>query len=165
MIRVVQFAAFSNIILLMAVVVATPKAVAPQQSKQVRRKSTSEQLPFADARDMTLMVFFADPPPQQGMLPMAHADANGSGVWIGKAGYVATCQHVIANWHGAFKIGFAREAYVAEGGLNITVGASRDVWDADLVASDPDSDVAILKAHVSPSKAEPPPLVTGGGFR
>ncbi|HXL22494.1 MAG TPA: serine protease [Candidatus Dormibacteraeota bacterium] len=110
---------------------------------------------------MTVMVFFADPPPQQGMLPIAHTNASGSGVWVGKTGYVATCQHVIAGWRGPFKIGFARNAYVAEGGLTITVGASVNVWDADLVASDADSDVAILKAHISPSNAEPPPLVTG----
>ena len=28
---------------------------------------------FADARNMTLMIFFAGPAPQQGMLPIAHA--------------------------------------------------------------------------------------------
>jgi len=156
-----KLAVLSNIVLFIAVVVAIPKAAAPQQSKQARIKNTSEQLPFADARNMTLMVFFADPPPQQGMLPIAHANASGSGVWLGKTGYVATCQHVTAPWTGPFKIGFARDAYVAEGGLTITVAASVNIWDADLVASDPDSDVAILKAHVSPRDAEPAPLVTG----
>ena len=159
--RLLQFAMLSNIIVLATVLTAMPPSHGPQESKSTAMKNASEQLPFVDARNVTVMVFFADPPPQQGMLPIAHASASGSGVWVGKKGYIATCQHVTAPWTGPFKIGFARDAYVAEGGLTITVGASVNVWDADLVASDPDSDVAILKAHVSPSNAEPPPLVTG----
>src|SRR5579862_3290000 len=159
--RHAQLAALSNIVLFVAVAVAMPKAATPQESKQSRTKSTSEQLPFADARNMTLMVLYADPAPQQGMLPIAHANASGSGVWVGEKGYVATCQHVTAPWAGPFKIGFARNPYVAEGGVTITIGTPVNVWDADLVASDPDSDVAILKAHVTPKDAEPTPMVTG----
>jgi S1-C subfamily serine protease len=156
-----QLSVLANILLFAAVLTAAPQAATPQESATAGGKNSSEKLPFADARNMTVMVFFADPPPRRGMLPIAHADASGSGVWVGKTGYVATCQHVIASWHGPFKIGFARNAYVAEGGVTITIGASVNLWDADLVASDPDSDVAILKAHVSPGNAEPPPLVTG----
>ena len=81
-------------------------------------------------------------------------------MWIGKAGYVATCQLVVRSWHGPFKIGFARSAYVNEGNISITMGATVNVWDADLVASDPDSDIAILKAHIAPGNAEPQPLVS-----
>jgi S1-C subfamily serine protease len=159
--RLLQLTIVSNIVLLAAVLIGVPWVAAPQKSEGTSGKNAPEKLPFADSRNVTVMVFFADPPPQQGMLPIVHANASGSGVWVGKKGYIATCQHVTAPWTGPFKIGFARDAYVAEGGLTITVGASVNFWDADLIASDPDSDVAILKAHVSPSNAEPPPLVTG----
>jgi S1-C subfamily serine protease len=160
--RLSQLAVLANVLLFaMGVTAAAQHGAALQKSTPTSGKNSSEQLPFADARNMTVMVFFADPPPRQGMLPIAHSTASGSGVWVGRTGYVATCQHVIAGWPGPFKIGFARNAYVAEGGVTITVGATVNVWDADLVASDPESDVAILKAHVSPSNAAPAPLVTG----
>jgi S1-C subfamily serine protease len=151
----------ANMLLFAAALFAAPQAPNLRKSTPIGEKSSSERLPFEAARNTTLMVFFADPPPQPGMHSIAHASASGSGVWIGKTGYVATCQHVVANWHGPFKIGFARNAYVAEGGVTITLGATVNTWDADLVASDPDSDVAILKAHVSPSDATPAPQVTG----
>jgi S1-C subfamily serine protease len=147
-------------------------ATAITQTHTAKKKTPSpapqnnlQQLPFADARNMTLMIFFADAAPHQGMLPIAHAQASGSGVWIGKTGYVATCYHVIESWrHGPFKIGFARSAYVSEGTSSVTIEATVNLWDADLVASDPSSDVAILKAHISPGKAEPEPLVTGSSL-
>jgi S1-C subfamily serine protease len=159
--RFSQLAVLANMLFVAAGLTAAPQASAPKKSTSSEAKNSFEQLPFADARNMTVMVFFADPPPQQGMLPIAHSIASGSGVWIGKTGYIATCEHVVRNWHGPFKIGFARSAFVNEGGVSVTIGATLNTWDADLVASDPDSDVAILKAHVSPSAAQPAPLVTG----
>ncbi len=154
----------ATILLFGTVLAAAPQAVVPKKpalKPTITEESSPKQLPFGDARNMTLMVFYADPPPGPGMYPVVHGNARGSGVWIGKNGYVATCQHVIANWRGPFKIGFARNAYVAEGGVTISIGAPVNVWDADLVASDPVSDVAILKARVSPGDVQLAPLVTG----
>jgi S1-C subfamily serine protease len=160
--RLSQLAVFAKILLFVSILTeGASQAATFQGSALCGEKNNSDQPPFADARNMTVMVFLADPAPQHGMPSIAHAHASGSGVWVGKKGYVATCQHVVASWHGAFKIGFSRNAYVAEGGANITVGASVHFWDADLVASDPDSDVVILKAHVSPADAEPSDVVTG----
>ncbi len=157
-----RFGMLLNAILLATILTqAAPQEGITHGSKSARENNSSEELPFADARNMTVMVFFADPAPQLGMLPVVHGSASGSGVWIGKTGYVATCQHVVAGWRGTFKVGFAQSAYVAEGAVGIAVSAPLNVWDADLVASDPDSDVAILKAHVLPSNATPSPLVTG----
>lgn len=125
------------------------------------QRNTAQQLPFDEARNMTLMIFLADPPPMPGMRPIARSRPSGSGVWIGKDGYVATCQHVIGNWSGALKIGFARGPYVTEGTSNIAIGGTTNVFDAELVASDPDMDVAILKAQVTPGNIQLSPLATG----
>src|SRR5438874_1590889 len=78
--RLSQLAVLANMLLFATGLTAAPQATAPQKSTPSRAKNSSEQLPFADARNMTVMVFFADPPPQQGMLPIAHANASGSGV-------------------------------------------------------------------------------------
>ena len=78
------------------------------------------------------MIFRADPPPMPGMRPIAKSRPDGSGVWIGKNGYVATCQHVVAGWPGPFKIGFARGPYVTEGTSSITAGITINVFDAVL---------------------------------
>lgn len=159
-----QPAVLAAILLFGTVLIAAPQVAAPKKStpkSAAKGENSPKQLPFGDARNMTLMVFYADPPPRLGMHPVVHGNAVGSGVWVGKNGFIATCHHVIANWRGPFKIGFARNAYVAEGGVTISIGAPVNIWDADLVASDPVSDVAILKAQISPGEAQLPPLVTG----
>ena len=92
------------------------------------------------------MVFYADPPRAPGILPVARGEAVGSAMWIGKAGYVATCYHVLKDWTGPFKVGFARSAFVNESGLSISLGPTINIWAADLVAFDIEADVAILKA-------------------
>jgi Trypsin-like peptidase domain len=161
--RLTQLAFLAGILLFGAVLIAAPQGAAPIKSTPPTQKSSPEQLPYKDARNMTLMIFYADPAPRSDMHPVPHGDAKGSGVWVGKNGYVATCQHVIANWRSPFKIGFARNAYVAEGGASVSIGAPVNIWDADLVASDAVSDVAILKAHVSPGNAQVAPIVTGSG--
>jgi len=138
------------------------KRIEAKQAVSEMTHSFSEQLPFADARNMTLMIFLADPPRAPGTLPVARGEAVGSGVWIGKAGYVVTCYHVVNDWHGPFKIGFARNAFVNEGGgVTLHMGAALNIWTADLVASDPDADIAILKAAVTPDQAQPNNLVSG----
>jgi S1-C subfamily serine protease len=45
--------------------------------------------------------------------------------------------------------------------MNISITGVASLIDADLVASDPDTDVAILKAHKTPDQARPGPLVSG----
>jgi S1-C subfamily serine protease len=72
--------------------------------------------PIPDVRSMTVMVFWADPSlsPEARPTPRTH-DPQGSGVWIGKSGYIATCFHVIAGWPGPYKIGIARDPYISDG--------------------------------------------------
>jgi len=139
----------------------TIKTTPPNKKATAEKKNLTQQLPFADARNMTLMIFLTDPPPMPGMRPIAQRWPRGSGVWIGKNGYIATCQHVIAGWSGPLKIGFARGPYVTEGTSSITIGSAINVYDAVLVASDPDMDVAILKSDLTPDKIQLMPLVTG----
>jgi S1-C subfamily serine protease len=124
-------------------------------------KHSSQQLPFAGARDMTVMIFWADPPTTPGGRPHAKPVPGGSGVWIGKTGYVATCYHVIANWTGPFKIGIARDPYITEGQLSVSITGTVNTFVAVLVASDPGADIAILKAETPPENIHPMPLVSG----
>jgi S1-C subfamily serine protease len=114
---------------------------------------------------MTVIILWA--PPRPSVVPGAppliggRPVVVGSGVWIGKAGYIATCYHVIPTQLGSLKVGLAREPYVAEGKMNISITGVVNLIAADLVASDPDTDVAILKAQQTPDQARPGPIVTG----
>jgi S1-C subfamily serine protease len=114
-------------------------------------KNPSHQLPFADARNMTVILLYA---PQDTVPKPA-----GSGVWIGKHGYIATCWHVIASSPDSFKIGIAREPYLTEGKFNISIRGGADVIDAKLEAHDEDTDIAILKADKTPDQVEREPTV------
>jgi S1-C subfamily serine protease len=145
----------------------TTKTAPPaKKANASTEKNPSQQLPFANARDMAVMIFWADPPTTPGGRPRAKSEPSGSGVWIGKSGYVATCNHVIANWTGPFKIGIARDPYVTEGTFSVSITGSVNTFVAVLVASDPAADVAILKVENTPEGiqklfANSPPLVTG----
>lgn len=113
----------------------------------------AEQFPFTAAENMSVLILSAP----RNSIPVA----VGSGVWIGKQGYVATCQHVIAASPGPFKIGIALPPYFAEGPMNIVIAQSIRSFDADIVGSDADTDVAILKAHTAPGDIVVGPVVTG----
>jgi len=118
--------------------------------------------PVRDARNMTVMIFWADPPrPPQYPRPVAKPQPSGSGVWIGRAGYIATCQHVIAGWPGPFKVGIARDPYVTEGTTSLSVTGMVNTLVATLVASDAATDVAILKAETPPSDIQFGPILQG----
>src|SRR5262249_31588427 len=93
--------------------------------------------------------------------PVAQPQNVGSGVWIGRNGYVATCEHVTRGWQGPFKVGFTLEPYVTEGASNLMMIGNRSVYDAVLVASDQDMDVAILRTDIKPDEIRVPPLATG----
>ena len=109
-----------------------------------RHTNLQRQLPFVDARNMTVVLMYA--PPDAAPQPL------GSGVWIGKHGYVATCQHVIANRSGPFKIGVPLDTYISE---QIVISSSGTLFGAELVDSDPDTDVAIFKTDTTPDQARP----------
>jgi putative serine protease PepD len=123
-----------------------------------RAKST----PIPNARSMTVMVFWANPPRSQETRPTPHTrDPQGSGVWIGKNGYIATCYHVVADWSGPYKIGIARDPYISEGRTTVSVFGAVNLFDATLVASDAAMDLAILKAPMAPGDIQLDPLVSG----
>lgn len=111
--------------------------------KAATQKNSPEKLPFADARNMTVILLYAP--------PRAIPKPFGSGVWIGKKGYIATCHHVIGDRAGSYKIGLAIDTYISE---HIVVTSSATVVEADFVASDPDTDLAIFKAHIPPDQLQ-----------
>ncbi len=151
--------------LLFCIALVTANAFAQTQAKKTTptlpAHQPTSQLPFADARDMTVMVFWADPPRTTDSQPRAKSEPSGSGAWIGKSGFVATCNHVVANWTGPLKIGIARDLYVTEGTFSLSISGTVTTFVAVLVASDPDTDVAILKVKIPPGDIHPVPLVTG----
>jgi S1-C subfamily serine protease len=85
--------------------------------------------------------------------PNAPVQSLGSGVWVSKDGYVATCWHVVEN---ADEI----QVKIAYPGVydlekNLLVSAAFTLYTAKIVASDKNADVAILK--VSPNPFVTPP--------
>jgi S1-C subfamily serine protease len=87
--------------------------------------------------------------------PNAPVQSLGSGVWVSKDGYVATCWHVVEN---ADEI----QVKIAYPGVydlekNILVSAAFALYTAKVVASDRNADVAILK--VSPNPFATPPAI------
>jgi S1-C subfamily serine protease len=128
-----------------------PRRPTKQSIASIRANSPS-QLPFGDARNMTVILVFVP----DGGSPMP----IGSGVWLGKQGYVATCEHVLGGLPGPFKVGLASDPYAAaEGSINISVTGSVDLIEADVIVSDRETDVAILKAREKPERIHPAPTV------
>jgi S1-C subfamily serine protease len=123
----------------------TTKTIPEKKSspKPAQRKP-ERQLPFSDARNMTVIVLYAP----QGAVP----DPYGSGVWVGNHGYILTCWHVIASSPSSFKVGIARDPFVTEGNLNISIHSGAEVIDVEVVAHDEDTDLAILKANKAPGQ-------------
>ena len=134
------------------------KTVLPRNKPTTTLKESAQQLPFDDARNMALMIYWTDPPRVAGMRPIPKPEPYGSGVWIGKKGYVATCYHVVANSPGPFKIGIARDPHVTEG---MSLSGVTDVFYADLIASDPIADVSILKTAIPLDQIQFGPVYEG----
>jgi S1-C subfamily serine protease len=124
---------------------------ATKTPKSAAKKNSSERLPFAGARNTTVMLFNASPGGAHG--------PSGSGVWIGKQGYIVTCWHVIKSSPDMVKIGLARDPFVTEGKINISVMGGAALFDVDVVAHDEDTDLAILKAHGTPDHIQLQPTV------
>ena len=121
----------------------TTKTIPEKKSSPKRaQKKPERQLPFGDARNMTVIMLYAP----QGAVP----DPYGSGVWVGNHGYILTCWHVIASSPSSFKVGIARDPFVTEGNISIHSGA--EVIDVEVVAHDEDTDLAILKANKAPGQ-------------
>ncbi len=112
---------------------------------------------FQSARQMTVSVLLEPP----GGQPSGTRNL-GSAVWIGDTGYLATCEHVIHGARGRILVGIVREAFVGHsGGVNVVIGGAKDVIEVTPVASDPATDVAILKAPQPPSMIQIAPLTSG----
>ncbi len=100
-------------------------------------------LPFDLARKVTMAVMQRT---QYGVVPL------GSAVWIGKKGYLATCEHVVRNVAFPLKVGMAYDPYLATGAISITISRAMNITDATIAASDAATDVAILKASQTPDQ-------------
>jgi S1-C subfamily serine protease len=74
----------------------------------------------------------------------------GSGVWLAE-GILATCWHVVKDAKGTIKISLGTGGVVTYG-TSTFEGIFMD-YDATVVASDPDADIAILKTERNPFKA------------
>ena len=100
-------------------------------------------LPFDLARKVTMAVMQRT---QYGVVPL------GSAVWIGKKGYLATCEHVVRNVAFPLKVGMAYDPYLATGAISVTISRAMNITDATIAASDAATDVAILKASQTPDQ-------------
>jgi S1-C subfamily serine protease len=120
-------------------------------SAPAAQKKPLQQLPFTDARNMTVILVYAPP----GTMPKPF----GSGFWIGEHGYIVTCWHVISQSPDLFKIGIARDPYVTEGKINISFTGGASLIDVKLEAHDEDADIAILKAEKAPDQVQLAPTV------
>jgi S1-C subfamily serine protease len=90
--------------------------------------------------------------------------SHGSGVWISKQGYIATCEHVVHGATGRITIQLEYDAYqYTSPNLHITIQNANTVWGAKVVVADADSDVAILKVDENPIAAGVPQEVFGVG--
>jgi S1-C subfamily serine protease len=76
----------------------------------------------------------------------------GSGVWLNEDGYVATCLHVVSIE--SQKIIQVRSAVdsVVDLERGPIIAANFEIFDADVVASDPEHDLVILKVSKNPFK-------------
>jgi S1-C subfamily serine protease len=87
---------------------------------------------------------------------------RGSAVWLGDSGYLATCEHVVHGLTGPFVVGVSRGPFVGGNAqTQVVVGGMMPYISVTLVASDADSDVAILKAEKAPSAIQFGPTVSG----
>jgi S1-C subfamily serine protease len=131
-----------------------PKGQESTPSKRLAEKTqNSNHLPFDQARNVAVIILYA--PPQTVPIPI------GSGVWIGKQGFVATCQHVVGHLPGPFKVGIAMDPFYTESEqANISISAPVETYDAELKASDEDKDVALLKVDKLPSPIPTGQLIT-----
>lgn len=88
--------------------------------------------------------------------------AAGSGVWLNNEGYIATCSHVIAGLPtgSTILIGIGDAHYYTP---NISIDGARLLYKVDVLASDKDSDVAILKTHENLFEHPPVPLIEING--
>jgi S1-C subfamily serine protease len=108
---------------------------------------------FDEVRNITVTVLWLPEPSPAGQ-PAVHGGVPmpvGSAVWIGQTGYLATCHHVIEH-AGSYMIGVPSDTYVSQ---NVSMQGATASVDVTIVASDPDTDVAILKSAIPPGQVHP----------
>lgn len=128
---------------LFVAIVCDPQTPTKTHAPKASEKS-GQSLPFEDARRMTVRVQIKD-----------QSNGRGSAVWIGQTGYLVTCYHVVKNVQLPLVIGVAHDPVFVTGKMNIAVsGVVKDV-DVTVVASDESTDVAILKAVLTPAQVKP----------
>ena len=83
--------------------------------------------------------------------------SRGSGVWLGKNGYLATCYHVVKGITDPLVIGVPYPTVFSakSSKSNIVISGPARVFDATLIAFDESMDVAILKATQRPGQMAP----------
>jgi S1-C subfamily serine protease len=117
----------------------------PTEATTANAKQTTEaSLPYDQARLVTasVMTIVAAGVPQ----------GIGSAVWLGDTGYLATCEHVIRNIHGPLFVAESDNPIVGNDQSYNLAHHNMNGNSVVVVASDPDSDLAILKARAKPSQ-------------
>jgi S1-C subfamily serine protease len=137
----------SFFVVLFSIQAANPQtdSMAAQPHKVVA-KGHSKTLSLAELHEVarSVSVLIAERTPQGG------TNHIGSGVWLAE-GVVATCWHVVKDTKGPIKISLGTGDVVTVGS-NVMEGVFMD-YTATVVASDADSDIAILKTKENPFKA------------
>jgi S1-C subfamily serine protease len=123
---------------LFVAIVCDPQTPTKTHAPKASEKS-GQSLPFEDARRMTVLV-----------RTKHSSNSLGSAVWIGQAGYLVTCYHVVRNVQLPLVVGIPEDPIFATGDSSIAVTGAVDQFTVTVVASDESTDIAILKAASLP---------------
>ena len=116
-----------------------------QKAKDSTKKLLTGKERYEYARDLTVRV----------NIKTASGEGVGSGVWVSREGYVATCFHVVKDSsEGQINVGVGGPDWIDFRQHNV-VHAAFNVHKAKMVASDPETDVAILEVDKNPFVSPP----------
>jgi S1-C subfamily serine protease len=135
----------SRVVVALCTLFIAPVCISQTASKAPRPSTPKKSplpLPFADARQMTVLVKIKD-----------SAESLGSAVWIGKTGYLATCYHVVKNIQRPVVVGMPLEPTYFGG---VAIVDDMSILDVTVVAWNETTDVAILKAANPPGRHPTP---------
>jgi S1-C subfamily serine protease len=130
-----------------------PKPVSKRTDGPKTSQSSLTSLPYGQARLVTVAVVKKTGHDRQKL---------GSAVWVGNSGYLVTCEHVIRGITEPLLVEIAYDPLIGTAGkMSVTLNDIRRAIAAKVVASDRDSDTAILLAASKPSEVHGGRLTSG----